>query len=130
MRRKISILKSLKIVLLVVLLSGCTRMPISVSKMIYLSPIPPSKTETFSMQIIDRNQIGRPYKIIGLIQAQGYGQSKDEIVEQLKREARKLGGDAMIDLQQGYENTEVLDPKQKFIMKRPFSAKVIVWENP
>lgn len=95
----------------------------------------------FPIPVLDKAKIDRPYKIIGQIQIDT---SKSDfatlIVEQLKDEARKLGGDALIDLQKqpletsfsfgaGYPiNQHDLSYSGHF--RDLWMAKVIVWQNP
>jgi hypothetical protein len=90
----------------------------------------PSKPDNFSIEIFEAKHIERPYKVIGLVEAESGG-SIEKIINRLKAEARKMGGDALIELHQQPIGAGI--PSQGGTMyyghvKDLWSAKVIVWE--
>lgn len=91
------LMKSLSVLYVVALLSGCVSIRSIQYETITRTPKPPD----FPIEILDTANINRPYKVIGLVQANaGKRHNTADVIEQLKSEARKLGGDALIDLQQ------------------------------
>lgn len=61
-----------------------------------------SKPEDYPIEILDSSNITRPYKVIGVVLAEPGAVSIEAIIEGLKAEARKMGGDALIDLKQEF----------------------------
>lgn len=102
----------------------------------------PTKPFDFAIPILNKANIHRPYKIIGLIQIDASQRDNEGmIIEQLKTEARRLGGDALIDLQQQPQETHFpiggtfpLVSQGELAYSGHFrdlwTAKVIVWQNP
>ena len=94
----------------------------------------------FPISILDKAKIDRPYKVIGLVQIDANKEEfAAEIIEQIKHEARRLGGDALMDLHQ-----EPVENRFSFGSGYPiyqhdlfytghfrdlWTAKVIVWQN-
>lgn len=62
-----------------------------------------AKPDDYPIPILaDTTRIGRPYVVIGMVQAEGGGVEgigDRELREGLRKEARRLGGDALINLQ-------------------------------
>ena len=93
--------------------------------------------EAFMIEVVERSAIARPYKAIGVVQATAprweHGPTDAEMLAALKKEARKLGGDAITDL--------VMNPasKPEWFGVLPFAARrlhevhwaalVIVWQR-
>jgi len=76
------------------------------------------KPDDFPIEILDKDDIERAYKVIGYVNSSGGEFNVDSYaINNLKKNARKMGGDALIDLKFLSEN---------YI----YEAKVIVWENP
>jgi hypothetical protein len=106
----------------------------------YESTARPPKSLDTPITILDKATITRPYKVIGLIKIDASTQHFSvEIIEQIKMEARKLGGDAVIDLQQqplesslpiGSFPTGQADLTYSGHLRDLWSAKVIVWQTP
>ena len=95
------------------------------------------KPDNYPIEIVDPANITRPYKVIGLVQAQpGTVVSMESIIEGLKAEARKIGGDALLDLQKTFvPSGGAIAPVGTMYaysqnVKVIWSAKVIVWEHP
>lgn len=61
-----------------------------------------AKPEDAFIKVVERSEITRPYKPIGVVQAIAprweKGPSDDQMLAELRKEARKLGGDAITDL--------------------------------
>lgn len=61
-----------------------------------------ARPEDASIDVVERSEIVRPYKPIGIVQAAApsweKGPGDDQMLAALKLEARKLGGDAITDL--------------------------------
>jgi hypothetical protein len=92
------------------------------------------KPKDYSMEIVESGNSKRPFKVIGMVQANaGRLHRVSDTLERLRVEARKMGGDALMDLQQGPAQTGAatsgpfasyrLDDNVREI----WTAKVIVW---
>jgi hypothetical protein len=117
--------------LIIVLILGC----VSTRSIRYETIVRPPKPSDYPIEILDLSNINRPYKVIGIVQANaGKLHSTDDTIEHLKAEARKMGGDALIDLQQGTSKGGVIVPAGDMYVygnvREIWSAKVIVWEQP
>lgn len=92
-----------------------------------------SKPENYPIEILEPRDIKRPYKVIGFVQIEA-GKLHDtaKVVERLRGEARKMGGDALMELQQ--QPIGVGIPQQgggtfySGHVRDLWTAKVIVWE--
>jgi hypothetical protein len=123
--------KPLPVFCVAALLSGC----VSTRSIQYETITRPPKPADFPMEILDTANINRPYKVIGLVQANaGKLHNTADVIEQLKNEARKLGGDALIDLQQQPIGAGVPTSQGGVIysghVRDLWTAKVIIWQNP
>jgi len=128
----------LTVILFSALLTSCADINVFQYDTVVRSP----KPFDFPIAILDKAKINRPYKIIGLVQVDASKrQFAAEIIEQLKYEARKLGGDALIDLQQQPLETHFPiggtfpivsqgDLSYSGHFRNLWTAKVIVWQNP
>ncbi len=119
------------VLLIVTLISGC----VSTRSIRYETIVRSPKPSDYSIEILDSPNINRPYKVIGVVQANaGKLHSTDDTIEHLKAETRKMGGDALIDLQQGPSKSGVIAPTGNIYVygnvREIWSAKVIVWEQP
>jgi len=117
--------------LILVIISGCVR----TRSIRYETIVRPPKPLDYPIEILDRANINRPYKVIGVVQANaGKFHSVEDTIEHLKAEARKMGGDALIDLQHGPSKGGVIAPAGNMYyygnVREIWSAKVIVWEQP
>ncbi len=58
--------------------------------------------ETVTIEVVERAAIARPYKLVGTVEASAPrwegGPSDEAMLQTLKREARKLGGDAVTEV--------------------------------
>jgi hypothetical protein len=83
----------LAISLLTSLFSGCVH-----SKTIsYSSESLDPKPESFQMEILDPQNVDRPYKVIGTVEANaGARFNVEDPIEKLREEARKMGADALL----------------------------------
>lgn len=100
----------------------------------YENVIRSSKPVNYPIEILESSNVNRQYKVIGLVQANaGKLHSVEDTIEHLKRQARKMGGDALMDLQQGSATGGVIAPVGKMYyygnVRENWAAKVIVWEN-
>lgn len=116
-----------------VLLSGCAS--ISTRSIQYETISRPPRSTDFPIEILDTTNINRPYKVIGLVQADaGWQNNTTDVTEKLKSEARKLGGDALIDLQQQPIGVGIPASQGGMIysghVRDLWSAKVIIWQKP
>ncbi len=106
--------------LIIGLLTGCA----SVKTVQYGEVSGPAKPEDFPIEILDKSDIEHPYKVIGMVQVrQSYYVSMEKVVEKLKINARKIGGDALTELK--HSVAPIGDSYHAL-----WTAKVIVWENP
>jgi hypothetical protein len=123
--------KFLSALFFIALLSAC----VSTRSIQYETITRPPKSADFPMEIFDLANINRPYKVIGVVQANaGKRHSTADVIEKLKNEARKLGGDALIDLQQQPIGAGIPTSQGGMIysghVRDLWRAKVIVWQNP
>lgn len=93
-----------------------------------------TKPKNFPIPIFESSNIKKPYKIIGAVEANaGKLHSVSDTVEHLKNAARKMGGDALLDLQKGPSSGGVIAPAGKLYyygnVREIWSAKVIVFED-
>jgi len=119
----------LLVLLITLLILGCVKKQSIRYETIVRSP----KPQDYAMEIFDPVDIDEPYKVIGIVQVDaGKNYSIDKAIEHLKDEARKMGGDALIDLQQGPSTGGVLVPVGDIYVygngRQIWNAKVIVWE--
>ena len=91
------------------------------------------KPKEFPIEIIDMANVKRPYKVIGLVQVDaGARFNLTNPIERLKGEAKKLGGDALIELQQqsiGVGTFSRSGGTYGGHARDLWTAKVIVWEE-
>ncbi len=91
-----------------------------------------AKPKDYKVEIYDVAGAPRPYKVIGtVIASTGPFHHVMEAIQHLQDEARKIGGDALIDLAPGLPKGEPMPEGGWFIFGRYgeiWSAKVIVWE--
>jgi hypothetical protein len=81
----------------------------------------PAKPDNYPIEILDPVSISKPYKVIGVAEVNaGKNHSPAATIENLKQEARKMGGEALIGLKRCAEGG--IDAKERW------SAKVIVWQ--
>jgi hypothetical protein len=125
------------ILLTVIFIFGC----VTTKSIRYETIIRPPKPSDYPIEILDRENIKHPYKVIGIVQAEARrSHNIDDVIEHLKNEARKMGGDALIDLQHGvlkedaissyYGNPHYGSVYTYEFYRQIWSAKVIVWEQP
>ena len=117
--------------LIIVLISGC----VSTRSIRYESIVRQPKSPNYPIEILDPPNINHPYKVIGIVQANaGKLHGTEDTIEHLKAEARKMGGDVLIDLQQGPSRGGVValagDMYVYGNVREIWSAKVIIWEQP
>ena len=78
------------------LIAGCVK----VKTVPYESEPRAPKSADFPIEIIDVHDIDRPYKVIGLVQANaGKKHSVEDTLEKLRDAARQMGADALLGLQ-------------------------------
>jgi len=84
--------------MLIASLSGCTQ----TRTVLYDKTLRPAKPKTYHIAIYDASSIQRPYKVIGIaISSAGPFHRVLDAINNLQDEARKMGGDALIDLSKG-----------------------------
>lgn len=87
----------------------------------------PAKPDDFNIQIIDRDDIDKDFKVIAQVSddvATVYD-SEQQVIFNLMEAARNLGGDGLIDLE-----TETIDTSYDWIpsSKTIYKAKVIIFQ--
>lgn len=122
--------KNLLYLLIIVLILGC----VNTKSINFEINERESKSSNYPIEILDSINIDQPYKIIGIVQANaGKLHSIEDTIEHLKAEARNLGGDALIDLQQGTSKGGFIAPAGNMYVygniRNIWSAKVIAWEQ-
>lgn len=117
-------------ILILLIISGC----VMTKNIKYDSTFRNKKPQSFEMNIYESTNLERPYRIIGIVEANaGKLHDVSDTLENLKDEARKMGGDALLDL-------TVESSKGRMIIKQPYGytagnlrekwiAKVIIWDN-
>lgn len=121
-------IKILKFIALLLLITSCTNTKSIKYDTVNRSP----KDANYEMEIIDKSDIERDYKVIGEISIKASNlTSTKKMLEKIKDRAKKMGADAIIDLTTGSigsgsfnGTTGVYSEDSKQLWK----AKVIVWE--
>ena len=128
--RSTSITRTLLIAIFITtaFITGC----VSVKTVPYDSVPRAPKSSDYPIEIIDAHDVHRPYKVIGLVQANaGKKHSVEDTLEKLRDAARKMGADALLGLQNEALGGAV--PVQGGAlysghMRDLWRAKAIVWE--
>lgn len=112
-------------------LLGC----MSVKSIPYETTTRPAKADTYAIEIYESKDIKRPYKVVGIVQANaGKRHSVADTIEKLRAEARRMGGDALIDLTNQPIGVGLPTSSGGMIysghVRELWKAKVIVWESP
>ena len=95
-------------------LTACVKMR-SVS---YDATTMPAKRHDSPIALLDSTNSNRPYRVIGIVEANaGRKHSPADTIEHLKDQARALGGDGILDV-----NNRAINAVREL-----WSAKVIVW---
>lgn len=116
--------------LLFLVLAGC----VSVKSVPDETAARPPKSQDFAIEVYESKDIKRPYKVIGLVQADaGKRHSVADTLEQLRSAARLMGADALIDL--GNQPIGAGVPSDGGTMysghaRDLWTAKAIVWQSP
>jgi hypothetical protein len=122
------VVSSLLVILCVAL--GC----VNTRSIPYESASRASKPPDYAIEIVESSQLSRPFKVIGVVQANaGKLHSVKDTLEHLRTAARKMGGDALIDLDQGPAKSEAMGPGKRYSFddtaRELWSAKVIVYTD-
>lgn len=92
-----------------------------------------AKPDDYKVEIYNSADLQRPYKVIGVVIAStGLFHHVVEAIDHLQDEAKKMGGDALIDLAEGLPKGTEMPTGGWFIFGSSgeiWSAKVIVWEQ-
>ena len=92
----------------------------------------PPKPDSYQVDILDAVNISRPYKVIGIVEANaGKNNSVPDTIEHLKQEARKMGGEAIIELQRSAGAGMMVPAGNTYVygnVREIWTAKVIVWQ--
>jgi hypothetical protein len=122
------LIKYLLILLFLTISFGCA----TTRNVLYDKTERPAKSENYEVQTFDVAGIHRPYKVIGaVIASTGPFHHVMDAIEHLEFAAKKMGGDALIDLSQGLPKGSDMPTGGWFIFRHSgeiWSAKVIVWE--
>ena len=122
--------KAFFVPLILILFSGC----VNVRSIPYENKLREPKPESYEIEIVDVKDIYRPYKIIGLVDANaGKRHNTQDVMQKLKNAAKQMGGDALIELQNQPIGGGL--PIQGGTMysghiRDLWKAKVIVWGKP
>ena len=127
MNRKIV---TLTLCIIVTMLSVC----VSVKGIPYETTARQPKPVDYPIEIYESKGLNRPFKVIGIVQANaGKRHSVSATLEELRIQARKMGGDALIDLTNQPIGAGVPTSSGGIIysghVREFWQAKVIVWES-
>lgn len=90
------------------------------------------KPSDFPIEILDAANIVKPYKVIGVVEANaGKLHSPTDTINHLKRQARAMGGDALLNLQHGPGAGMIMPVGSSYMygnLREIWTAKVIVWK--
>lgn len=90
------------------------------------------KPKDYPIEILDAGDINRPYKIIGLVQANaGQLHSIEDTLEKLREAAREMGADALLNIDNepyGETSSNVGGVRYYGHLRELWRAKAIVWE--
>lgn len=89
----------------------------------------------YPVEILESKDVYQPYKVIGLVEVSaGKWHNLTGVMERLKDAARKMGGQALVDLRRQAVGTGVPISQDGTTylgyVRELWSAKVIVWEVP
>jgi len=123
-------MKRLMVIATILALAGC----VSVKTVPFETTARTPKPDDFPIEILESRDIARPYKVIGLVQANaGKRHSIVHTLEKLRSAARHMGADALVDL----NNQPIaagLPSNGGTIysghVRDLWKAKAIVWETP
>ena len=118
------------VILIAIVMSGC----VSTRVIKYETSSRLPKSENYPIEIFESTDVKCHYKVIGVVQANaGKLHNPSDTIEHLKIKARQMGGDALIDLQQGPSSGGVVMPVGNMYtygnVREIWSAKVIVWKE-
>lgn len=114
------------LMLSIILFSGCATLnKADVTR--YTDTTYPPKSESYQMDIKDRQNIDQEFTVIGEVRGKlsTVYQSEQDVIGGMKDAARKIGGDALVDLE-----TRTVDESHDWIADNNtyYKAKVIVYE--
>ena len=121
-------MNKLAIVIALLFLAAC----VNTRSIPYETHARPVRPDSYPIEILDVANISRPYKVIGVVEANaGKNHPPADTIENLKQEARKMGGEALIELQRG-AGAGMIIPSGNIYMygnvREIWAAKVIVWQ--
>lgn len=115
--------------LMILIASGCVK----TRSIQYETYARPAKSPDFPIEILDAADISKPYKVIGVVEANaGKLHSSTDTINHLKRQARAMGGDALMSLQRGAGAGMITPVGSSYMygnVREIWSAKVIVWRK-
>lgn len=92
----------------------------------------PPKPQDRLIGIVDSQTVTRPFTIIGVVEGNaGKLHSVVDTLENLKRAARRMGGDALMDIQHGPKGGVAVPFGSGYAygnLREIWSAKVIIWQ--
>ena len=123
-------LKLIELSVIVIMLFGC----VSVKSIPYETNPRDPKPDNFPIEIFDSKDLTMPYKIIGIVQADaGKKHSVADVLQKFRSLARRMGGDALIDLTNQPIGTGIPTSKGGIVysghVRELWQAKVIVWQS-
>jgi hypothetical protein len=86
-----------------------------------------SETNPDLVRVVTAKDVDRPYRNLGIVHAPASLPERDAIAA-LKRRARTLGGDALLDVRRQAPDSSA-DPASAGLAAAPWEADVIVWTD-
>jgi hypothetical protein len=116
--------------IITLLLSSCVHS----KSILYSSTKLTPKPESYPIEILDPQDVSRPHKVIGSVQANaGARFNIQDPIEQLRKEARKIGADALLAPSQTPIGLGLVNSGSGFYgghVRDLFICKAIVWTDP
>lgn len=113
---------------LVLVLAGCIRAQMIRFEATSRSPKPPD----YLIEVIEKDQVKKPYKVIGEIWVRtGPAQDPNSVLNKMREAAKEMGGDALMDFGIQDARTGAIMPVGSaavFVAQVRYIAKVIVFE--
>jgi len=127
MNRKIVILT---VSIIIAMIFGC----VSVKSIPYETTARQAKPADYPIEIYEWKDLNRPFRVIGIVQANaGKKHSVSDTLEKLRIQARKMGGDALVNLTNQPIGAGVPTSSGGIVysghVRELWRAKVIIWES-
>jgi hypothetical protein len=128
---KVNILRNIIVLSIIALyIAGC----VNVKSIPYETTARAPKSDIFPIELYESKDVQKPYKVIGIVQADaGKLHSVSDVLEKLRSAARMMGADALIDLSNQPIGGGVPSNRGTIYsgyVRDLWSAKAIIWELP